>query len=305
MRVRKILYPTDFSPASQAALPAALFFAELFDAELRIEHVLVFRSADLAHPEAHFPQPEELFDKLHSLAASQLGLLLAGAAERPLRMREKVVRAPDETRGILDRAEEEDVDLLVLGTHGRSGPLHLLMGSVAAEVLRRSRCPVLTVPSGARARPFEKLLRILAADDFSAPARRALDHAAALARTVGAELDVAHVLESPEMPVPPGPMPVGWGSTFFEELEPTVRAGLAEDRRARAADCPGSDLVLRGRGALALVDAAAKEGADLIVQATQGRTGLDRLLLGSFAERVARLAPCAVLTVPAGGRLLV
>jgi nucleotide-binding universal stress UspA family protein len=305
MRVQKVLHPTDFSPASRAALPAALFLAELYDAELLIEHMLVFRSADLAHPEAHFPAPEELFEKLQAIAASQLGELLHGATERPLRLRQRVVRAPDETRGILDRAEEEEVDLIVLGTHGRTGAMHLLMGSVAAEVLRRARCPVLTVPSAVGAHPFRKLSRILAADDFSAPARRALDHAAALAREVGAELDIAHVLESPEMPVPPGPVPIGWGSTFYEELEPTVRAGLAEDRRARAPECAGRDHVLRGRGALALIEAAGQEGADLIVQATQGRTGLDRLLLGSFAERVARLAHCPVLTVPAGGKLLV
>lgn len=305
MRVHRILYPTDFSKASRAALPAALFLAELFDAELLIEHMLIFRSADLSHPEAHFPLPEELFEKLRQIAASQLGELLGPEESRPLRLRQRVVRAPDETRGILDRAEEEAADLIVLGSHGRSGALHLLMGSVAAEVLRRSRCPVLTVPSTAHARPFQRLHRLLAADDFSAPARRALDHAAALARKVGAELDLAHVLVTPEMPVPPGPVPIGWGSTFYEELEPTVTAGLAEDRRARAPESSGRDLVLRGRGALALIEAAEKGDVDLIVQATQGRTGLDRLLLGSFAERVARLAHCAVLTVPAEGKQLV
>ncbi len=63
--------------------------------------------------------------------------------------------------------------------------------------------------------------------------------------------------------------------------------------------------MLRGRGALALVEEAERQPIDLIVQATQGRTGLDRLLLGSFAERVARLAPCAVLTVPATGKSIV
>jgi len=305
MRVARILHPTDFSSASRAALPAALFLAELFDAELLLQHVLVFRSADLSQPEAHFPQPEELFEKLRAIAASQLGELLRRGPDQPLRLRELVDRAPDETRGILDRAEDEDVDLIVLGSHGRSGAVHLLMGSVAAEVLRRSHCPVLTVSGRDSARPFTRLERILVADDFSAPARRALDHAAALARRVGAQLDLAHVLEAPEMPVPPGPAPMGWGSAFYEELEPTVRAGLAEDRDARAAGLTGRDLALRGRGALALIEEVQREPIDLIVQATQGRTGLDRLLLGSFAERLARLSPCAVLTVPAAGKTLV
>ncbi len=305
MRVARILHPTDFSPASRAALPAALFLAELFDAELLLQHVLVFRAADLSQPEAHFPQPEELFDKLRAIAASQLGELLRSGPDQPLRLRELVDRAPDETRGILDRATDEGVDLIVLGSHGHSGAVHLLMGSVAGEVLRRSHCPVLTVSSRPTSRPFVRLERILVADDFSAPARRALDHGAALARRVGAELDLAHVLEAPEMPVPPGPVPTGWGSAFYEELEPTVLAGLAEDRRARAEGLPGRDLALRGRGALAVVEEAERHPIDLVVQATQGRTGLDRLLLGSFAERLARLSPCAVLTVPAAGKSLV
>ncbi|MCB1008691.1 MAG: universal stress protein [Acidobacteria bacterium] len=302
MRADRILFPTDFSAASAQALGAALFTAELLDAELVLQHVLVFREADLHIPEAHFPQPEELFEKLHELATSELGKLVEERHERPLRLREVVDRSVDAARRILERADEDDVDLIVLGTHGRRGAAHLLLGSVAAEVLRQARCPVLTMRSGSGSRPLRKLGHLVAAHDFSSASDRALTHAAALARAVDARLDLVHVLEAPEVPMAPTPLVGGWATAFFEDLEPKLSAKLAEVRARDLAGIPGENLVLRGRGALALVEHLEPLDVDLVVQGSQGRTGLDRILLGSFAERLARLAPCAVLTVPARGR---
>lgn len=99
----------------------------------------------------------------------------------------------------------------------------------------------------------------------------------------------------------PTPLVGGWATAFFEDLEPKLSAKLAEVR-ARDLAAFRENLVLRGRGALALVEHLEPLDVDLVVQGSQGRTGLDRILLGSFAERLARLAPCAVLTVPARGR---
>jgi len=305
MKAQTILFPTDFSEASSQALGAALFAAELLDAELVIQHVLVFREADLHIPEAHFPQPEELFERLHALATSELGKLVAPRQERPLRLREVVDRGVDAARRILERAEEDRVDLIVLGTHGRKGAAHLLLGSVAAGVLRHSRCPVLTLRSGAGTRPLHQLRRIAVAHDFSPAAEGALAHAVALARQAGARLDLVHVLEAPEVPMAPTPLVGGWAEAFYEDLEPKLAQSLGEARARAAADLEGEVRILRGRGALALVEHLEGNDIDLVVQGKQGRTGLDRILLGSFAERLARLAPCAVLTVPAEGSSLV
>lgn len=305
MHADKILFPTDFSEASRHALGAALFAAELFDAELVLQHVLVFREADLHIPEAHFPQPEELFESLHQLAASELGRLVESRQERPLRLREVVDRGIDAARRILERAEEEPADLIVLGTHGRKGAAHLLLGSVAAEVLRHAPCPVLTLRSGSGARPLEKLEHLVAAHDFSPSSDRALEHAAALARTAGARLDLVHVLEAPEIPMAPTPLVGGWADAFYEDIEPRLAEKLGEARSKQLGGIEGSTEILKGRGALALVEHLEASTIDLVVQGSQGHTGLDRILLGSFAERLARLAPCAVLTVPARGSSLV
>ncbi len=301
MQIRKILVTTDLSPASQIALEPALFFAELFDAELILQHVLVFREADLNAPEAHFPDPKQLFEKLHALARSELDKLLEPHRERVLRIREVVDRAPETVRGILDRAKSEDVDLLVLATHGRTGPAHVLLGSVAAELLRRTVWPILTVSAREGARQLTKLRRIAVADDFSPSSIPALQAAAALARLAGAELDLVHVLIHLELPLPPAVAPLTWPAPLLAELEPRVQEALKADRNRWAEGIPGRDVLLRGRDARTLgkwLSEPEGEGVDLLVQGTAGHSGIDRLLLGSFAERTLRFAPCLVLTVP-------
>lgn len=139
--------------------------------------------------------------------------------------------------------------------------------------------------------------RIVCATDFSERAVAAERHAARLARALGAELVLAHV--GTEAPL--------WREGFYT---PDVRA-VFEGQRKWAADTLGARVeALAAQGVAArvvvrvglpweeIVRLAAEEHADMIVMGTQGRTGLDRLLLGSVAERVIRRAPCPVLTVP-------
>ena len=106
------------------------------------------------------------------------------------------VGAPEVDRGILEFSETEDVDLVVLGTHGRRGAAHLLIGSVAAEVLRRSERAVLVVSARCK-RPAGRLRRILAPTNFSSPSRHAVAHARTLAAATGAKLELLHVQETP------------------------------------------------------------------------------------------------------------
>jgi nucleotide-binding universal stress UspA family protein len=300
LRIRKILLPTDFSPASRAALDHALLWAELFDADLLLLHVLSLRTADPFHPEHHFPSPEELEERLHALADSEMALFLAPHRERPLTIRQLVRRAPEVDRGILELAESEDVDLLVLGTHGRRGAAHLLLGSVAAEVLRASERPTLVVPARSE-RPAGRLRRILAPTDFSAPARHAIAHARELAAHSEAVLELFHVLPDLEVPLPMNPAGLGSSAMLVAELEPQARAALEEIAAAPGPEVRIDSTVWQGAPASSILNRAAASGADLIVVATHGHSGIDRILLGSVAEKVARLALCPVLVVPADG----
>jgi nucleotide-binding universal stress UspA family protein len=137
--------------------------------------------------------------------------------------------------------------------------------------------------------------RILVATDFAESAERALACAVQLARRHGAELVLVHVyMDLPAYPE----ITAGQVVAIYEEQRAWIEAAL--ERRARAARGEGllARAVLRtGPAASTIAETAKDEGADLLVVGTHGRSGLDRLILGSVAERVVRLASCPVLVV--------
>jgi universal stress protein A len=137
--------------------------------------------------------------------------------------------------------------------------------------------------------------RIVIATDFAESAEQALEYATELARTQGAELILLHVyVELPPYPEVASAQVVA----IHEEQRRWVEAALDERaRRARGAGLLARPLVRTGSPATMIARTAEEEGADMVVVGTHGRSGLDRLLLGSVAERVVRLAPCPVLVV--------
>ncbi len=298
LQIGKILFPTDFSPCSQQALDHALFLAQRHEAELHMLHAVVLLDADPHHPEHHFPDPAEVDRRLRRMTD---GRDLEKVALRQVQLRG--ISAP---AVILDYAEEEDVDLIVAGTHGRRGLRHMLLGSVAEELVRLASCPVLTVREADQPKLPSGVDRILAPIDFSEHSKRALGYALEMARSYDAHLDLLHVVELPIYPAfyYPGQTPgVPWDPA---EILARTRRELEDLWRTTAA---GSDRkaqmhVLEGRPATDITAFAEERGSDLIVLATQGLTGLPRLLLGSVAERVVRLASCPVLTVSPHGKSL-
>lgn len=303
LAIRKILFPTDFSPASRAALDHALVWAELHDAELELLHVLTLRTADPFHPDHHFPEPGELLARLQTLAESEMKGLLAPHRERVLRITETIERDAEVDAGILERAQDGGATMIVMGTHGRRGPARLLIGSVASEVTRRATCPVLVVPARGT-RPAGTLQRILAAVDFSASSRRAAAHARALALETGAALELFHVVPDLEVPLPMNPAGLAAPATLMRDLESAARDALSEMAEAYGRESRVTTEVWHGPAAVTILNRAEEYGADLIVVGAQGHGALDHLLLGSVAEKVARLARCPVLIVPAKGRSL-
>ena len=136
MTARKILFPTDFSESSEAALKHAVAVARERNATLLIVHVLetpgvvpVGAYTALAHAE-----DREREDKLREILPAESGV----------QIEHQMVRGAA-ADGILQVAQRENVELIVMATHGRSGLTHLLMGSVAEHVVRRATCPVLTL----------------------------------------------------------------------------------------------------------------------------------------------------------------
>lgn len=189
---------------------------------------------------------------------------------------------------ILAAAADLRADLVAMATHGRTGASRLVRGSVAESVLRRSTCPVLLVNPHTYL-PGEGVdtiaRRILVPVDASPESRSILPLAAQVARLGDAELVLAHVEAE-----------AGLG---------THQAVFAAARGALGAAAPRvRERVPVGRPAAAILEAIDQERADLVLMATHGREGLERVWLGSVAEAVARACPVPVVvrrvSAPAG-----
>jgi nucleotide-binding universal stress UspA family protein len=142
--LKHIVVATDFSDASDAALDYGREFARTFGATLHVAHVVedLFSTAG-----AEFGAPEigSLRQAVETAARNKLETLVTQEDRRDLNARPILLTASSAALGIVAYADEEKLDLIVIGTHGRGGFSKLLMGSVAEKVVRTAPCPVLTV----------------------------------------------------------------------------------------------------------------------------------------------------------------
>lgn len=316
MHPKRILVPTDFSTCSESAFALAADWAHRFGAELHLLHVVVLFADDPSDPEARFPESEAAYRRLEAASKRALDALTARSEATELTIlrtqRYAVAPAPE----IIAYAAEHDIDLIVLGTHGRRGVRRFLLGSVAEETVRAAPCPVLTVREDAG----QRLGRILVPFDFSDDAERALETAGALAGTVGtgggAEIDLLHVIAPPMDPDIYVPLHDPHRSFSYVELAAEVEKTLAERFATDGHDGHDGEGVEGGEGGVAvsvhvrdghpaatIADFAAERGSDLIVLGSHGLTGLRRFLLGSVSQNVVRAAECPVLVMrpPAKG----
>jgi nucleotide-binding universal stress UspA family protein len=142
--LRRILVPTDFSKSSQNALRYAAAFAEKFSAELYLLHVV--QDLALFIPEAVMVAPPVAppLDQFRAAARTALERVIHDFALPGITIHPEVVEGfPFDE--IVRFAQQKTIDLIVMGTHGHTGLMHLLLGSVAEKVVRRAPCPVLTV----------------------------------------------------------------------------------------------------------------------------------------------------------------
>lgn len=149
--INKILVPVDFSPCSEAALSYACFFAGKFGAAVHLLHV--WEAPAFLPPETIVGSPETgqtLAALAHQQAFESINAMARTARERGFEIAGQEVAFGAPARTIVSHAEENGHDLIVMGTHGRTGLMHVLLGSVAEKVVNFAKCPVLTVrePAG-------------------------------------------------------------------------------------------------------------------------------------------------------------
>lgn len=142
--IKRILVPTDFSEPSDDALAYALGLADAFGASLHVLHVLEDLAAHAWTTEVYVAALPGVHEEMERQARERLDQLLT--AEQRAKYRAQVaLRLGSPFVEIVRYAREEQIDLVVLGTHGRGAIAHMLLGSVAERVVRKAPCPVLTV----------------------------------------------------------------------------------------------------------------------------------------------------------------
>ena len=147
INLKTILVPTDFSEYSNNALNYGCALSEKFGSELHLLHVLQDLVAMVPEPGLAFPPPGNYMQELQQSSEQALNdLPPAGWGHGPAIVR--TTRNGPPFVEIVRYARENEIDLIVIGTHGRGGLAHMLLGSVAEKVIRKASCPVLTVRPG-------------------------------------------------------------------------------------------------------------------------------------------------------------
>jgi len=287
MRIGSVLCPVDFSEASRTALHTAARVVRQFNAGL---HVLFVEDPLLASAAAGASVSSDLKEELKQFVVRTPDLDLAAAPALH-------VATGDPADEIVRFADREHMDVIVMGTHGRTGVRKAFFGSTAARVLKRATTPLLMVPAPHgvdRGRDLAGLGSILVLIDFGSSAARAASAAAPLAEMVGARLVLVHVM-------PPVSAPASWTSRAQAAMD--CRTAEAHRRMCGAMAPlekygPVESAIVQGNIAESVAELARTHDGGLIVMGLDGEPGGSRP--GSTAYAVLCSTPVPVLALPAG-----
>jgi nucleotide-binding universal stress UspA family protein len=302
VRFNHVLCATDFSEGSRRALDYAVVLARWYHARLSVVHVHQLSTPTYAVSSVG-PEGLQPIVLTELERRSLLERLQAEVAEDRAAAHVAVEIALDEganvAEAIVSRARITSADVIVIGTHGRSGFERLMLGSVAEQVLRKAACPVLTVPAHSPdVVPLvaRSIRRILCPVDFSTSSRDALAYAASLAEETHARLTVLHVLElPPDLSEFAGAMGLlAYRDARFYEAKTQLLEVIAS---AVPATCMVNELVLVGKPSSEILRVAAEREVDLIAIGVCGRGPVDLMFFGSTTNHVVRGAHCPVLTL--------
>ena len=275
---RSILCAVDFSTATSAVLRWAGLFARTYGAKLEILH------ADWQEWPPYFTAAQiQTFVKENREHLTALRRDLDRAAREALGMKAPYSTAAVEgypVTAILEHASVHSPELIVMGSHGRSGMARLRLGSVAENVVREAAIPTLVVKA-ARNPHMPKISSVLCPVNFTRSASRCLELSASVASAFQAKLFVVHTVEQET-----------------GDLQPTherLCQWVPEDVQAH---CDLVEVVRRGNAAEQIVLVAREQGVDLIVLGAEHRPFFEFTTLGTTTERVVRYADSNVLVLP-------
>jgi nucleotide-binding universal stress UspA family protein len=295
---KHILVPLDGSRLAESVLPVTSYLAETLHLSVTLLHVIEKNAPKSIHGEMHLNNPDEANDYLKSIAKKAFPAMVK------VNYHVHTAEAKDIARSIVEHESEFTHDLIVMCTHGRGRALHLLLGSIAQQVVGKGNIPVLIIhPDEGKTLEKFSCNSILLPIDETAEHEQSLSVVRELALACAATIHLITVIQTF------GTVSGRWTSTArylpgttSEMLEVSVdNAGeylKNQQRHLTKAGLTVTTNVLRGDPANVIIDTAKKLSIDLIILGTHGKAGMDALLSGSVANKVCSKCKFPLLLVP-------
>jgi len=267
-KAEKLLLATDGTEYSEGAIQEAISFAGKCSSILYAMSVIETEMEYESIAQKHVELEEEA--RLKHLEAIKLRAQSAGVPCETF-----ICTDNEADKCIVDEAEERHVDMIIIGKRGAKGLMKLMMGEVVAKVIKRASCKVLVVPKEA----VISYKNILVATDGSKHSNAAVEDAIEIAKRCGGHIIAVSAIRD---------------QSELEEATSNVNKVV---ELAKKADVSVDALTPTGKSFNVIVDTAGGRAVDLIVMGTYGKTGLEKILMGSSTEKVIGLSKCAVLVV--------
>lgn len=287
VNTERLLLATDGSPFSEGAIREAIRLAKRCSSKLSAITVIE------TNPEYETIAPQ-LLEKSEKAAREHLASVKAQAKKEGIDCVTSVLEGEDSYRYISEEAAKNKISMIIMGRQGRTGLKRLVLGSTTSRVIGHSPCNVLVVPRAA----VVEFKSIVIATDGSPYSTAAASEAIGIAKKNGSKLTVISVVPA-ELATPTD---VDFAATQREllaekEMQAAEKNAKAVKEAAQKEGVAVQAFVMTGKPADAIIETAKEKNADLIIVGSHGRTGLERLLMGSVAERVIVMSACAVLVV--------
>jgi hypothetical protein len=281
------LLATDGSEYSEGAIREAITMAKRCSSKLTVVSVIE------TNPEFESTAPQVL-EKMEKEVRSLLNSVQARAKQEGVACELAVHEGEDSYKYIVDEAVAQKSTMIIMGRRGRKGLRRLVMGSTTSWTIGHAPCSVLVVPRAAQV-AFKS---VVVATDGSPHSAAAASEAIGIAKRNSARLTVIAVVPADiAMPTDIDFAAIQREKLADQEMQAAEKNARAVKEAAQQAGVDAQAFVMSGKPADAIMEIAKDKVADLVVVGSHGRTGLDRLLMGSVAERVIVLSSCAVLVV--------
>jgi len=287
VNTEKLLLATDGSQFSEGAIREAIRLAKRCSSKLSVLSVIE------TNPEYETIAPQ-LLEKAEKSAQEHLGSVKEQAKREGVDCTTGILEGEDSFHYISDEAAKNKISMIIMGRHGKTGLKRLVLGSTTARVIGYAPCNVLVVPSAARV----EFKNILVATDGSRYATAAASEAIGIAKQNNSKLIVLAVVPSESMQ----PMDIVHSQMSRDviaeaEMKEAEKNARAVKEAAQKEGVTVEAFIMGGKPSAAIVQTAQDKNVDIIIVGSHGKTGIDRLLMGSVAERVIVLSSCAVLVV--------